>query len=87
MLKELKLLYAMIACRSCDFLRHTEKLPLNYFSPIIVVLFSSGVLQRHHLCLNAPFDAIEGSVNRRMIGKATVSSVCSMQHDVSSPNW
>ena len=86
MLKKLKMFYA-IACWSCDFLGHTKELPVHYFSPIIVILFISGVHHRHHLSLNAPFDAIEGSVNCWVIGKETVSSGCFMQNDVSSPNW
>ena len=75
MFEELKLFYAMITCRSCHFLGHHKNLPGRYFSPsIIVILFISELLQKQHLCLNAPFDLIEGSVNCWVIGKETVSS-------------
>ena len=46
--KELKLFHA-IACRSCHFLRLNKTSAAHYFSPIIVIQFISGVLQKHHL--------------------------------------
>ena len=58
-----------------------------YISPVIVILFTSGVLQTHHLSfyLSAPFNVIEGSVNCWVIGKETARSGSNIQNYVRYP--
>ena len=51
-IEELKF-FNSIACRSFHFLGlDQEFLSVNYFSPIIIIQFISGVLQKHHLCIS-----------------------------------
>ena len=61
---------------------HYVAMPGHYFSPVIVILFFSGVLQKHNLCISSPFNLIAASVNCRLIGKERARSGCWMQNDV-----
>ena len=73
--------WLFIGSESTHFLGLNKNSPVRYFSPIIVILFISGVLQKHHHSLSAPCNVIEGSVNCWVIGKEKVSYSRFMQND------